>query len=185
MSVFTRLIVFFVASLLLVYISRKALRLRDCHGFYRFFAFESIAALVLYNQPHWFVQPFAPLQCLSWLLLVLSVALVLHGLVVLAREGGRVERDQHPANMAFENTSTLVNSGVYRYIRHPMYASLLFLALGAWCKNIDIFSTLFMAVAVMALMFTARREELENIEFFGTAYTAYMQHTRMFIPFLF
>ncbi|MCK7540462.1 MAG: hypothetical protein MZV63_61010 [Marinilabiliales bacterium] len=35
----------------------------------------------------------------------------------------------------FEKTTELVTSGIYRYIRHPMYSSLLLLAWGIWLKQ--------------------------------------------------
>ena len=40
-----------------------------------------------------------------------------------------------PENLAFENTVKLVEVGLYRFIRHPMYASLLLLAWGAFLKH--------------------------------------------------
>jgi len=36
----------------------------------------------------------------------------------------------------------------------------------------------------LLLKLTARAEERENIRYFGAAYQAYRQHTKMFVPFI-
>jgi protein-S-isoprenylcysteine O-methyltransferase Ste14 len=84
----------------------------------------------------------------------------------------------------FENTSKLVTVGLYRFIRHPLYASLLFLGTGIFLKNISIITALLAFVNVVALIATAKREEKEMIGKFGGEYISYMQKTRMFIPFV-
>jgi protein-S-isoprenylcysteine O-methyltransferase Ste14 len=43
---------------------------------------------------------------------------------------------------------------------------------------------LLLLVTLIALVFTARLEEVENIEHFGEAYLDYQAHTKMFIPFV-
>jgi protein-S-isoprenylcysteine O-methyltransferase Ste14 len=39
--------------------------------------------------------------------------------------------------------------------------------------------------ATIFLILTAKIEEVENIAYFGEEYRAYMQKTRMFIPYIF
>ena len=107
-----------------LYVSHNALRNRRSHGFYRFFAWEMMLALVLINFPMWTVDPFSPRQIASWLLLVLSVVLVIEA-VKLLRKIGQPGNERPDAELfGFEKTSALVTSGVFRYIRHPMYAAL-------------------------------------------------------------
>jgi protein-S-isoprenylcysteine O-methyltransferase Ste14 len=84
-----------------------------------------------------------------------------------------------------ESTTTLVIVGAYKYIRHPLYSSLLFLAWGVFCKAPSIPGGILAAVATAFLVTTARIEESENVQKFGVVYAAYMKTTRMFIPFLF
>jgi len=60
-----KLIVFIVLSACLIYLSRASLRVPRSHGFYRFFAAESVLALVLLNLDHWFLEPFASRQIAS------------------------------------------------------------------------------------------------------------------------
>ncbi|MFZ1976565.1 MAG: isoprenylcysteine carboxylmethyltransferase family protein [Bacteroidota bacterium] len=87
--------------------------------------------------------------------------------------------------LEFEKTSTLVTSGIYRYIRHPLYASLLFLAWGAFLKDITWFSISLTATATLCLGATAKADEAECVRSFGTSYKEYMSRTKMFIPFFF
>jgi protein-S-isoprenylcysteine O-methyltransferase Ste14 len=90
------------------------------------------------------------------------------------------------ADLAFERTTRLVRTGVYRFIRHPLYASLL---AATWCahlKNPEAAASLGLALAASAfLTATAVAEEVENLERFGLDYAAYMRRTRRFIPFVF
>ncbi len=184
-SVVLRWVAFVVVTAVFTYISRRPLCNPRSHGFYRYFAFVGIAMLVLYNQPVWFSQPFSVWQCLSWLLLLVSVILVGYGVSHLHRLGGRQERQSAPENLAFENTQHLVVSGLYRYLRHPMYASLLFLGWGAFLKRVDLLTIVVVALVSLALFLTAKVEEKENIDFFGLEYLAYRRTSKMFIPFIF
>ena len=43
---------------------------------------------------------------------------------------------------------------------------------------------LFLAILLFPIL-TAKSEEKENINFFGSVYSDYMKNTKMFIPFLF
>ena len=73
----------------------------------------------------------------------------------------------------------------YRYIRHPLYASLLLLVWGALLKNLQVPGVALALAGSALLTVTARVEEAENLVKFGADYAAYMKDTRMFIPFLF
>ena len=85
----------------------------------------------------------------------------------------------------FEDTAVLVTNDIYKYIRHPMYSSLLLLAWGAYLKHISFDSSISIAIATTTLFATAKFEERENILFFGSEYEAYMKKSKMFIPYLF
>ncbi|MFQ6008112.1 MAG: methyltransferase family protein [Candidatus Zixiibacteriota bacterium] len=87
--------------------------------------------------------------------------------------------------MGIEKTAQLVTVGVYRYIRHPIYSSLLFLAWGVFIKYVSWETACLTAIATFFLIMTAKREEAENICYFGEAYRDYMRQTKMFIPFFF
>ena len=172
-----KLAILVVVSVGIFVVSWQFLRNPRSRGFYRFFAFESILILILLNLEHWLSDPFSVHQIVSWLLLFVSIVLVAHGIYLL-RVVGRPKS-------GIESTTVLVIVGAYKYIRHPLYSSLQFLAWGVFCKAPSIPGGILAAVATAFLVTTARIEESENVHKFGVEYAAYMKTTRMFIPFLF
>jgi len=181
-----QVLLFLAGSVALAWVSRRALRRPGSHGFYRFFAWECILGLVVLNLPVWDHDPLAPHQLLSWALLVLSAWLPLHAVRLLRREGRPgAGRDDDPALYGFERTSTLVTSGAFRYIRHPMYTSLMALAWGAFLKQFSWPGLVLVLAATLLLVLTALRDEQECLRHFGAAYSDYMARTRRFVPFLF
>jgi len=181
-----RVALFFAASAAILPLSWRSLKDWRTHGFYRFFAFELLLALILLNAPLWFRNPLSVRQLVSWLLGAVSIGLAIEGFRLL-RVIGRPRPTAAPsANLPFENTTTLVTIGAYRWIRHPLYASLLALAWSAWLK--DPLGTGSVALTLGAsgfLLATAMAEERENLKRFGAAYADYMKSTQRFIPFLF
>lgn len=181
-----RLIVFVVLSAGLAYLSRASLRVPRSHGFYRFFAWEFILALVLLNIKQWFRDPLSIHQLASWFLLASTFIPGVPGIHLLITQG-RPEtqrRDDVPL-IGIEKTTQLVTSGVFKYIRHPLYCSLFLLAWGAFFKDPSWAGGGLALAATVFLLATASVEESENIRYFGAAYRVYMRKTKMFIPFLF
>ena len=94
-------------------------------------------------------------------------------------------RQRRQMFVAFEKTTALITTGIYAYIRHPLYSSLLLLAWGIYFKAPSLPGVLLAVVTTTFLSATARADEGECIQFFGTEYQDYMQKTKRFIPFLF
>jgi protein-S-isoprenylcysteine O-methyltransferase Ste14 len=179
-----KLIIFIGGSAGIVYVSWASLAALRSHGFYRFFAWELLLVLFLLNLDGWFRDPFSPHQFVSWVLLILSAFLVLHSVHLLRRTGKPDPRRDDTPMLGPEKTTALVSEGAYRYIRHPMYSSLLLLGWGIFFKDPS-WPGLALAGAVSILLITtAKIEEAENQRFFGRAYQDYMGRTKMFIPFL-
>jgi protein-S-isoprenylcysteine O-methyltransferase Ste14 len=153
-----------------------SIKARRPHGIPRFIAFESILLLVLLNVPVWFDHPFVWNQLISWIFLIVSIVFAVLGFLLL-RIIGKPQGD-------LENTTKLVTVGLYRFIRHPLYSSLLFLGTGFFLKDISITTTFLAFINFIALVVTAKREEREMVDKFGNEYIAYMQKTRMFVPFV-
>lgn len=173
------LILLVVGLAAILWFTWQSLRLSFWHGVPRLFAFAAILALAVLNLKVWFVEPFAWYQLISWILLIASLGLVLHA-VWLLRQMGK------PQPGSFEATTRLVERGAYRFIRHPMYASLLLLAWGVCFKGpANPVNLGLAALATLCLYLTARVEERENLARFGEDYRAYMRRTRRFIPFVF
>ena len=75
--------------------------------------------------------------------------------------------------------------GIFRYVRHPMYASLLLLTWGVFLKNVSLAGFLLSVTASTFLVATAYVEEREDVMRFGEAYSACRRRTRRFIPFIY
>ena len=170
----------------LIYISRASLRAPGSHGFYRFFAWECILTLILLNIEVWFRAPLAWHQLVSWVLLIVCLVPLYFGVRTLIARGKPVPlRESEPQLLAFEKTSDLVTTGIYRYIRHPLYSSLLLLAWGAFFKAPAWPGGLLAMASTLFLYATARADEMECLRFFGQEYRAYMDHTKRFVPYIF
>ena len=181
-----RVAIFVAASGAIILLSWRPLRDLRSHGFYRFFAFELLSALVLLNVPVWFRDPLSVRQLVSWFLGAVSIGLAIEGFRLLRAIGRPAPTAARSANLPFENTTTLVTVGAYRLIRHPLYASLLALVWCAYLKDPFAIGGIVLApVASGFLIATAVAEERENLASFGAPYAAYMKRTRRFVPFVF
>lgn len=142
--------------------------------------------LFLLNVGVWFRNPFSWAQMISWILLFISLILLVIGAEGLIRRGkpGKVREDETHL-FGFEKTSQLVTSGIYRYIRHPLYSSLFWLTWGIFFKQPGWAGFILSLGATLLLNATARADEVECIRYFGSDYTEYMKKSKRFLPFIF
>ena len=182
----TQIILITIGSIGLLLVSRSSLRDPTSHGFYRFFAWEAILLLFVSDLPFWFVDPSSWNQVISWILLVVSIIPLGWGLFLLKNKGKPAgAREKEGSLLPLERTSRLVTTGIYGYIRHPLYASLLCLAWGIFFK-LPSFMGFALALTASGFLYrTAIADERECIRFFGEEYIAYMKRTKRFIPFIF
>lgn len=178
------LIIFIILSIPVIYLSRKTIFNFRSHGFYRFFSWECILWLLANNYSFWFKDPFSVKQIISWILLIYSVYPLVAGVILLKK--GRKKEIQRKENelYEFEKTTELIDTGIYIYIRHPLYSSLLFLTWGIYLKNITLILLLVAVASSVFLYITGRMDEKECINYFGEKYREYMQRSKMFIPFV-
>ena len=180
-----KVVLFALATAGIAWLSRAPLRNVQHHGFYRFFIWETILILFLMNVEKWFADPFSFRQLVSWSFLIISLILISQGLRLFCSKGRLDRQRSDPDLVGIEKTTQLVTTGVYRYIRHPFYSSLLFLGWGIFLKNVSWMGLFLAFLATILLIVTARIEEIENIEYFGNSYREYMRHTQMFVPLFF
>ncbi len=171
-----KLIIFAIASAGIIRLSWKSLHNLNSYGLFRFFAFESLLVLILLNAEHWFYNPLSIPQVISWLLLLSSIIIAANGFYLLHAIG----KPKH----GIENTTVLISRGIYKYIRHPLYSSLLLLSWGTCLKNLSLFSITLALIASVSIAATARIEEKENLQKFGADYAEYMKKAKLFMPFL-
>ena len=126
--------------------------------------------------------PSWPTTLLGFSSVVGIVLLVLGGLVSLVAVlhlGSNLTPLPHPKEGA-----TLVVTGMYRFVRHPIYLGVILMAFG-FALLIQGWLTLFEALA-LAVFFDikSRREEVWLAEHFPD-YAAYQQRVRKLIPFIY
>jgi protein-S-isoprenylcysteine O-methyltransferase Ste14 len=171
------IIIFIILTIVIAWISWIiSLKDRRYHGIFRFVSFECILILVLINYPVWFLNPIAWYQLISWVLLGGSLWVASFGFYLFYRHG-------KPAD-GMEETTTLITSGFYRYIRHPLYLSLILGGFGVMMKDLKWLSVILALINLLALYLTAKVEEKEMIKRFGQDYEEYMCTTKMFIPYV-
>jgi protein-S-isoprenylcysteine O-methyltransferase Ste14 len=179
-----KLIVFGTLSIPVVIISWRTLFNIKSHGFYRFFSWECILWLIVNNYRYWFDNPFSIKQIFSWVFLFYSLFLVIIGIKLIKRVGKSQKNRDDDTLYQFEKTTELIETGIYKYIRHPLYGSLLFLTWGIYFKNTTPGLLIISVISTILLYLTARFEEKENITYFGEKYRDYIKKSKMFVPFL-
>lgn len=177
-------IMFIILSIPVIVISRRSLLKIKSHGFYRFFSWECILLLIILNITFWFRDPLSLQQIISWILLIFSLYLVIAGVIQMKKSGMSTMDREESELYGFEKTSKLVETGIFKYIRHPLYSSLLFFTWGAFLKDITLLTVSLAILSSIFLYLTSRMDEIECINFFGEEYRDYMKRTSMFVPFL-
>ena len=113
-----------------------------------------------------------------------GVALVVFGLG-FAVQARRYLGANWSAIVTLKHDHSLIRSGPYRYLRHPIYTGMLIafagsaLALGEWR------GLLAMLLVVAALLVKLRREESLMLEHFGAAYADYRRASWALLPWVY
>jgi len=175
-------LVLIVGAGVVIFLSRHALLHPGSHGFYRFFVLLAILGLIVINLPCWLTGEYTLQRLFATSLLFVSLFLVLAGVWQLWRQGRPGAERDDPSLLGFEATQHLVTTGVYAWIRHPMYASLLFLAWGVLLKQPSLPGLVLALAATGFLVLTALADERECQAWFGDAYRDYCRRSWRFIP---
>jgi protein-S-isoprenylcysteine O-methyltransferase len=130
---------------------------------------------------HWApgrLSPSSLWPCLGLLLFILGIALRWHAIAYLGRF--------FTVNVAIAQKHELIDSGPYRWIRHPSYTGALLafvgfaLSLGSWL------SLLCLVIPIIAVFsWRIHVEERALCEALGDSYRHYMARTRRLIPFVY
>lgn len=168
--------IFALLALLIVLVFKRAFRSLHNHGLYMFFAFEALLVFFFFNVNFLFKNTF------SWHGMHSSIFLVGSGLLAFSGFYG-LKKDGKPSG-GWEETTRIIAEGVFRYIRHPIYVSLILLAIGIFLKHLTVPSSMLCAIAIICLLAASLWEEKERLAKFGHAYTDYIKTSKRYIPFV-
>ena len=79
--------------------------------------------------------------------------------------------------------AVLVTSGIYAFIRHPMYLSVIIVSFAMVLSSVTLLQTSLFLALVLVLFLKAKREESIWMED-GEEYAKYRASTKLFIPFV-
>jgi protein-S-isoprenylcysteine O-methyltransferase Ste14 len=123
-------------------------------------------------------EPFVPKELwIKWFGLALATAGVL-----LACWSRHILGRNWSSVVQIKQDHELIDSGPYRYIRHPIYTGLLLAFAGSALKVGDLRGLLAVAIVLASFWRKLRLEERWLTERFGSSYTAYMQRTKALVP---
>lgn len=109
-------------------------------------------------------------------LLLLGTIIRLTGLIQIGKGfSTKVERTEE---------QVLVTSGLYRFIRHPLYLATILQTVGSALMLCSYWAWLFIAIGIYAVLLRIKKEELFLSREFS-AYREYMSKTRKLIPWIF
>lgn len=90
----------------------------------------------------------------------------------------------HAAEYQIKKGHELVTSGIYKYIRHPIYTGFILSVVGAeLVASSYLVIPLFFILLVHAYVQAKKEEGILKKEF-GQKYTAYMERSQMFVPYI-
>ncbi len=116
-----------------------------------------------------------PLAIVGIVLCALGVGFAIWARAYLGRNWGMP--------MTQKEIPALVTTGPYAYVRHPVYAGFLLAMLGSAIGQSLIWVIPFVLFGIY-FAYSARREEKLMLAQFPEQYAAYMQRTKMFVPFV-
>jgi len=84
-----------------------------------------------------------------------------------------------PKSKDFTTTTSLVTTGIYRIVRHPMSLGMVIGAIGLMLTFQSILSVILGTAAIFCLYIYSKKEDIFNIEQFGDSYKEYMKKVHM------
>jgi protein-S-isoprenylcysteine O-methyltransferase Ste14 len=142
-------------------------------------ALESVGYFAIYlHTPAEWAKPLAPWRCAAGLV----VAFVA---IVLAWQSIRTLGRQWRVDAGLNADHELIRGGPYRFVRHPIYASMLGMLLSgiAWAGTLPLWP-IALVVFVVGLEIRVRVEDSLLRERFGAEFTAWSREVPAYFPFV-
>lgn len=142
--------------------------------FLKVFVVCQLLGLQILPMPHSII-----LQSIGLILVIIGVSISTAGRKEIA------DNWTHAAEFQIKKQHALVTTGIYRYIRHPIYSGIIFASVGV---ELAVQSYLFLAMLLLLFFlayFSGKREEELLLGHFTKKYSTYKKQTKMLIPYIF
>jgi protein-S-isoprenylcysteine O-methyltransferase Ste14 len=113
----------------------------------------------------------------------LGAALCVLGLIG-AIHSRRTLADNWSRDVEFKQGHKLIEDGPYRFIRHPIYTSILLMLLGSALATNRVLAYLGCVCVLVGFFIKLKQEERLMLQHFPAEYPAYKARTKMLVPFL-
>lgn len=127
----------------------------------------------------------------SWLVFADSQISRFSGLFLLAAGGllafwsAMILGKQYSTEITIQKDHQLITSGPFRFIRHPRYLGLIFMALGYALLFRSLAGMAMTLLLIPALIWRIKGEETMMADEFGSDWQAYLKRTWRLVPFIF
>ena len=111
-----------------------------------------------------------PLKIVGFILYAPAVFLIIISSIIALKGKGR------PRSKDFTTTTSLVTTGIYQIVRHPMSSGVI---IGLILGFQSILSVILGTAAIFCLYIYSKKEDIFNIEQFGDSYKEYMKKVPM------
>lgn len=133
------------------------------HTLSAFFAFITFFTLLLEE------FTFTPLS-------LLGVVFIIPGILFIVLASSKL------GSQTFKPRNVLVSSGIYSYVRNPMYSGIILLSLGSVFFSYSLYILIYSLVLVVSYLFVIKAEEKELLKRFGKEYYLYSKKVPSLIP---
>jgi protein-S-isoprenylcysteine O-methyltransferase Ste14 len=116
---------------------------------------------------------------IGFLGMYINIGLTISGLIIIINGWYHI---YHQYWKKEEGQGKVVNTGIYKHIRHPQYLGLFLISTGMLVEWMTLPLLVMFPVIIIMYVRLAKREEQDMIEEFGEEYKSYMEATKMFIP---
>jgi protein-S-isoprenylcysteine O-methyltransferase Ste14 len=150
------------------------IRQRIVYEIYAAFGVGIMICLIVLRAMVWKRGDMRPLWYIGYALFIPAVVLVIPAFITLKRKG--------KPRSGWEHTTVLINSGIFRVVRHPLYLGGAILTLGMVLVVQSVPSVISGIVATFCYWMASKKEEKFNIEKFGENYQEYMKNVPRWNP---
>jgi protein-S-isoprenylcysteine O-methyltransferase Ste14 len=85
----------------------------------------------------------------------------------------------------YKEHQELVTTGPYRFVRHPIYTSMMLMFIGTILDYGALLISIILVIGAISFILRAKKEEEIMIKLFGKQYTDYMKRTKRWIPWIY